>query len=120
MLIVDNRGEAVYTHCFDLPVHSPWDFYWSASWEPIWLAIFKRCGVHSRRGGVKCTAMPYPWPLMTRPINSVQKPIGGRLRQLKRLIVGLDVALKGPFHLVGESEMSRFRLFYLLKNNIRN
>jgi hypothetical protein len=28
-----------------------------------------------------------------------------------RVIVGLNVALKGPFPLVGESEMSRFGLF---------
>jgi hypothetical protein len=42
------------------------------------------------------------------------------------LIVGLDVALKGPFPLVGESKlsreskMSRTSLFCLLKNNTRN
>jgi hypothetical protein len=39
---------------------------------------------------------------------------------LNPLIVGLNVALKGPFPLVRESELSRFGLFYLLKNNIRN
>jgi hypothetical protein len=44
----------------------------------------------------------------------------------KAVIVGLDVALKGPFPLVGESKlsreskMSRTSLFCLLKNNTRN
>jgi hypothetical protein len=44
---------------------------------------------------------------------------GGRVGTC--VIVGLNVALKGPFPLVGESklsresEMSRFGLFYLLK-----
>jgi hypothetical protein len=42
------------------------------------------------------------------------------------IIVGLHVTLKGPFPLVGESELAResemacFGLFCLLKNNIRN
>jgi hypothetical protein len=31
------------------------------------------------------------------------------------IIVGLDIALKRPFHLVGESEMACFGVFYLLE-----
>jgi hypothetical protein len=33
--------------------------------------------------------------------------LAGEARHLKSLIVGLDVALKGPFPLVGESELAR-------------